>query len=97
MHPVVIGSFKSVTLIAAAIIGILSNVAPLVPTLCAQLKLDPGTTQVVGTIIAMVMAACRYVTTMSVSDKGSSVEILPPPTVEASPVPFVPSQPEPKK
>jgi hypothetical protein len=88
------GASKSVTIYAALVILIISNVAPLVPVLLAQLGLHAQTIQAVGTFGAIVMTICRVITTTSLADKGDDAPaapavVLPPP----EPEPKTPSNP----
>jgi hypothetical protein len=71
------GASKSVTIYAALIILIISNVAPLVPVLLGQLGLHAQTIQAVGTFGAIVMAICRVITTSSLADKGADAAAVP--------------------
>jgi len=80
MNAALKGSTKSVTMYAAFTMLILSNIAPLVPVLLAQLGLHAQTIQAVGTFGAIVMVVCRVITTNSLADKGS-----PPAAVPAAP------------
>lgn len=74
---------KSVTMIAAAVIAVAANVTPLLPTLYTALKLDPHTVQVVGSVLALIMATCRTITTGSLADKAAPA-VLPDPPVSVS-------------
>ena len=78
MNQTIQGIPKSVTMWAAAIIAVGSNVAPLLPTLFTALKLDPATVQVVGNILAVIMATCRFITKGSLADKVAP-EVVPAP------------------
>lgn len=71
MNPLLKGSLKSVTIWAAAIIAVLSEVAPyLTPDALTAMGLHGPTVQRVGLFIAIVMAICRKITTQSLIEKG---------------------------
>jgi hypothetical protein len=74
------GAMRSITVWAAAVIGILANVAPYVPDLCAALGLHPATTQRVGSVVAVIMLMLRAITTQSLAAKGAAAAAVPPVT-----------------
>lgn len=78
------GAAKSKTIWAAAALAVLSNVAPLLPVVCATAHLDPATIQIVGTVAAALMAGLRTVTTTSLASKAGPT-VLPPPQTGESP------------
>jgi hypothetical protein len=90
MNASIKGASKSVTIYAALIILILSNVAPLVPVLLAQLGLHAQTIQAVGTFGAIVMTICRVITTTSLADKGADAVVDAAAAVPAAPAPVTP-------
>lgn len=79
MTPIIKGSAKSVTMWASMALLILSNVAPLVPAFLANLGLHAQTIQAVGSFSAILMAALRTITTMSLSEKGEPPQNQDPP------------------
>ncbi len=73
------GSLKSRTMWVAVIIGLISDIAPiLTPSTLATLGLDPVTVQKVGVLLSIVMVICRRVTTQSLAEKGSQPTLPPP-------------------
>lgn len=78
MNPTLVGAAKSKTIWAAVAIELISNIAPLLPDLFAQLGLSPHTVRIVGSFVGLVMVMLRTVTNASLADKGSP-ELLPPP------------------
>lgn len=77
--PAVRGAVKAYTIWAAAALLILSNIAPLLPDMLAQLNVHPKTIQVFGTFCAILMGVLRLITTQSLADLGSSSAGSPPP------------------
>lgn len=77
MNPLLLGSLKSKTMWAAALLLIASNLQPLWPQIGAALHMAPPTIQLLGSIFSIVFAALRTVTTGSLADKANPV--LPPP------------------
>lgn len=78
------GAVKSKTIWAAAALAALSNIAPLLPVVCAAAHLDPATIQIVGTVAAALMASLRAVTTTSLAAKAGPA-VLPSPQTGDSP------------
>lgn len=78
MPPSFAGAVKSRTVWAAVVLGILAEVKPLWDALLPTLGLEPKTVAIVGFTFAVVMVACRAITTQSLNDKGSA-PVLPPP------------------
>nr|WP_294525710.1 hypothetical protein [uncultured Rhodopila sp.] len=72
MTPIIKGSAKSITMWAAVALAVLSNIAPLMPNLLAEIGLHAQTIQAVGTFSAVLMAALRTITTMSLQEKGGN-------------------------
>ena len=70
MNPTLIGASRSWTIRVAALVAILSNVAPLLPDLLAQYGLHPATIRAVGSTLAVIMVILRTITTQSLADKG---------------------------
>lgn len=63
------GALRSKTMWAAAALAVLSNIAPVLPLVCAAAHLDPATVQIVGSVAAALMACLRTVTTTPLADK----------------------------
>lgn len=85
MNPTIKGSLKSVTMWAATIIAVLSEVIPLLtPDALTALGLHGPTVQRVGLFLALVMAICRKLTTQSLTEKGLP-PVLPAPINQGNP------------
>ena len=68
----VAGAALSKTVWVSVLVAILANIAPEVPAICALAHLDPQTVQIIGSVLAIVIAALRTVTTQSLSAKGAN-------------------------
>jgi hypothetical protein len=72
MSPILKGSFKSVTMWAAFVLAVLSQATPLLtPEALHALGLQGPSVARLGLFFALVMGACRFITTTSLTDKGT--------------------------
>jgi hypothetical protein len=72
MHPLIAGSLKSKTMIAAAVVGIGTQLAPyFTPDALVSLGLHGPTVARVGLAFAVLMAVCRAITKSSLTEKGT--------------------------
>jgi hypothetical protein len=73
------GAFKSITIWAGAALLVLSNIAPIMPELLADIGFDAKTVQRWGSLTAAIMLICRTITTTSLAQKGTNSPLVNPP------------------
>lgn len=81
MHPILIGSAKSRTMWFAAGLFVISNLQPLWPQIGAAIHCAPASIELIGSVIGIIVAGLRMVTSDSLSEKGAAPAVPTPPAI----------------